>query len=167
LNACTKTNSGRRSHYDARARWFDWANRFAALLRGTSGKRERRKAMAKLGLKPGPRVLEVCVGTGTNLPLMRDLVEPGGSVAGLDISRPMLERCRRHPSGPATVTLVEGEAAHLPFADGAFDAVLQHGGLAEFGDRRGAIAEMAPSPGRARRSCSATWACPRIGGSRD
>ena len=31
---------------------------------------------------------------------------------------------------------------HLPFADGSFDAVLHHGGLAEFPDRKKAIAEM-------------------------
>jgi len=132
-----------RRHYDARAPLYDWANRLAALVRGTSAKRERSKAIAKLGLAPGLRVLEVCVGTGTNLPLIRDRLAPGGTFVGLDISRNMLVRCHRHPFGRVAVTLVEGEAAHLPFADQSFDAVLQHGGLAEFGDRRGAIAEMA------------------------
>ncbi len=38
--------------------------------------------------------------------------------------------------------LVEGEAAHLPFTGHAFDAVLHHGGIAEFGDKKGAIQEM-------------------------
>jgi ubiquinone/menaquinone biosynthesis C-methylase UbiE len=38
--------------------------------------------------------------------------------------------------------LVEGEAGHLPFADESFDAVLHHGGIAEFGDKRAAIDEM-------------------------
>jgi ubiquinone/menaquinone biosynthesis C-methylase UbiE len=56
----------------------------------------------------------------------------------------MLQRSASKPGvGPPEVVLVEGEAAHLPFRDGVFDAVLHHGGLAEFGDRRGAIAEMA------------------------
>jgi len=74
-----------RAHYEARSRWYDWANRLAALLRGTSGIRERRKPVRRLGLEP---------------------------------------------------------AAHLPFADGKFDAVLHHGGFAEFGNKRGALAEM-------------------------
>jgi ubiquinone/menaquinone biosynthesis C-methylase UbiE len=62
---------------------------------------------------------------------------------GLDISPAMLARCRKKMRGAGLeVDLVEGEAAHLPFADHAFDAVFHHGGIAEFGDRRGAIEEM-------------------------
>jgi ubiquinone/menaquinone biosynthesis C-methylase UbiE len=132
-----------RHYYEGRARWYDWANRIAALLRGVSGIRERRKAVRHLGLTPGDRVLEVSVGTGTNLPLIAEHVGPTGRLVGLDISPAMLARCRqklRH--GSRETDLVEGEAAHLPFADHAFDAVFHHGGIAEFGDRRGAIEEM-------------------------
>jgi ubiquinone/menaquinone biosynthesis C-methylase UbiE len=65
-----------------------------------------------------------------------------GTVVGLDISRGMLDYCARIMRGRVAVELVEGEAGHLPFADGGFDAVLHHGGIAEFGDRGAAIAEM-------------------------
>jgi ubiquinone/menaquinone biosynthesis C-methylase UbiE len=41
-----------------------------------------------------------------------------------------------------TADLIEGEAAHLPFADGAFDGVLHFGGINEFGDKKKAIEEM-------------------------
>ncbi len=132
-----------RDYYEGRARWYDWANRIAALLRGVSGTGERRKAVRHLGLTPGGRVLEVSVGTGTNLPLIAEHVGPAGRLVGLDISPAMLARCRKKMRGEGLeVDLVEGEAAHLPFADRAFDAVFHHGGIAEFGDRRGAIAEM-------------------------
>ncbi|MEW6216921.1 MAG: methyltransferase domain-containing protein, partial [Candidatus Bipolaricaulota bacterium] len=40
------------------------------------------------------------------------------------------------------VHLVRGDAVHLPFADGAFDAVLHFGGVNLFGDRARALAEM-------------------------
>ncbi len=64
-------------------------------------------------------------------------------MVGLDISPAMLTRCRRKLRGRVLkADLVEGEAAHLPFSDDAFDAVFHHGGIAEFGDRRGAIEEM-------------------------
>jgi ubiquinone/menaquinone biosynthesis C-methylase UbiE len=130
------------SHYGRRARWYDWANRIAALLRGTSGTKERLKAIARLKLSPGNRVLEVSCGTGTNLRLMKPMLA-GGSVVGLDLSRPMLLRARQRMRGEADgVPLVEGEAAHLPFRSAAFDAVFHHGGFAEFGDRAGALAEM-------------------------
>jgi ubiquinone/menaquinone biosynthesis C-methylase UbiE len=114
----------------------------AAALRGTSGRIERLKAIARLRLQPHDRVLEVSAGTGTNLALMQECASDTGPVVGLDISRSMLLRCRQKlRRGPSTA-LMEGEAAHLPFRDGAFDAVLHHGGFAEFGDKRGALVEM-------------------------
>jgi ubiquinone/menaquinone biosynthesis C-methylase UbiE len=132
-----------RKYYEGRARLYDWANRSAALLRGTSGRTQRLTAIGRLNLTAGDRVLEVSAGTGTNLDLMSEALSGHGSLIGLDISRSMLLRARQKPSLNApSVALVEGEAAHLPFRDGEFDAVFHHGGIAEFGDRRGALAEM-------------------------
>ncbi len=97
----------------------------------------------RLELKPAHRVLEVSVGTGSNLPLMAERIGPGGALAGLDISRGMLRQCekkvRRHG---LSADLTEGEAAHLPFADNAFDAVLQFGAINESGDKQRTIQEM-------------------------
>ena len=132
-----------RSYYEGRARWYDWSNRIAALLRGTSDSGERGKAICRLNLKHNHRVLEVCAGTGSNLALMAKQIGPEGRLFGLDISPSMLSRCRRKlRHRKVEADLVQGEAAHLPFADDAFDAVLHHGGIAEFGDKRGAIDEM-------------------------
>ena len=132
-----------RDYYEGRARWYDWANRIAALLRGESATNERRKAVRRLNLKPGDRVLEVSAGTGSNLSLIAEEVGPAGRMVGLDISPAMLARCRRKLGGRGLqADLVEGEAAHLPFRDGGLDAVFHHGGIAEFGDKKGAIAEM-------------------------
>ncbi|MEX0799655.1 MAG: methyltransferase domain-containing protein [Dehalococcoidia bacterium] len=132
-----------RDHYERRAGLYDWANRLASLLRGTSGLRERRKAVKRLRLRPGQRVLEVSVGTGTNVPLLAEEVGPEGRIVGVDISPAMLERRRRKLERHGLrADLVLGEAAHLPLAAASFQAVLHHGGLAEFGDRRGAIEEM-------------------------
>jgi len=132
-----------RDYYEGRARWYDWANRLAALLRGTSATRERRKAVRRLNLKPGDCVLEVSVGTGTNLPLIATRIGHAGRIVGLDISSGMLGVCARKMREKGVVgELVEGEAGHLPFANGAFDAVFNHGGIAEFGDRGDAITEM-------------------------
>jgi len=132
-----------RAYYDGRARWYDWTNRIAAWLRGASPRRERRKAVRRLNLKPEDRVLEVSVGTGTNLPFIAKRIGDTGRIVGLDISRGMLGVCQRKlRARHIEADLVEGEAAHLPFADGAFDSVFHHGGIAEFSDRGAAIAEM-------------------------
>ncbi len=132
-----------RTYYEGRARWYDWTNRLAALLRGVSAMKERRKAVERLGLHSGQSVVEVSVGTGTNLRFLRDAVGSDGRIVGLDISAAMLDRCRQKQGKHALeAALIEGEAAHLPFPDHAFDAVFHHGGLAEFGDRKAAIDEM-------------------------
>ncbi len=131
------------AHYQRRARLYDWANRLSSLVRGISGMKERRKAVERLELRQGARVLEVSVGTGTNLPLITERTGPSGHLVGLDIAPNMLRSCRRKLNDHGfTADLVVGEAAHLPFADNAFDAVLHHGGLAEFGDKPQALAEM-------------------------
>jgi demethylmenaquinone methyltransferase/2-methoxy-6-polyprenyl-1,4-benzoquinol methylase len=132
-----------RDYYEGRAPLYDLSNRIASLLRGVSGIKERRKAVRRLNLEPGHRALEVSVGTGTNLPLMAEHVGPTGRLVGLDISPAMLARCRRKlRQRGLSAHLVQGEAAHLPFPDGSFDAVLHHGGIAEFGDTKGAVEEM-------------------------
>lgn len=92
---------------------------------------------------PGQRVLEVCVGTGLNLPLLAEQVGPAGCLVGLDISPGMLQRCRRRVVyRRLSAGLLEGEASLLPCADRSFDAVFHFGGFAEFGDKKGAIEEM-------------------------
>lgn len=132
-----------RDYYEGRARVYDWSNRVAAFLRGTSGARERRKAVRRLALEAGDRVLEVSVGTGTNVPLIARKTGDAGRIVGIDISPAMLEMCRQKVrTAGVCAELVVGEAAHLAFADDSFDAVLHHGGIAEFGDRRTAIEEM-------------------------
>jgi ubiquinone/menaquinone biosynthesis C-methylase UbiE len=133
-----------RDFYDVWAPFYDGMTWFAAWIRGASDSGERRRAVERLALSTGMRVLEVSCGTGTNLPLLRDGVGKDGAVVGVDISAGMLARCRtklRRKDDHADLTL--GDAARLPFSDGSFDAVFHHGGIAEFPNKRAAIAEMA------------------------
>jgi len=79
--------------------------------------------VAALDAHPGERVLDVATGTGM---VARDLVRRYGvEVVGLDQSPQMLAaaqaRLARSPELAAHVTLLEGEAERLPFADGEFD----------------------------------------------
>ncbi|MFA7561966.1 MAG: class I SAM-dependent methyltransferase [Methanoculleus sp.] len=68
----------------------------------------------------GAAVLEVGCGNGKTL---EALARRSTHVIGIDISREAVTLARRRP-GTAEVGLAVADARHLPFRDGAFDAVL-------------------------------------------
>jgi phosphatidylethanolamine/phosphatidyl-N-methylethanolamine N-methyltransferase len=81
----------------------------------------RLRALKRMQLLPGQRILEVGVGTGINATLYpRDC-----SIVGIDLSPSMLEkareRCRRRDAGH--VRLLSMDAAALTFPDRSFDVV--------------------------------------------
>jgi SAM-dependent methyltransferase len=75
-------------------------------------------AVDALGVSVGDRLLDVACGTGNAAAVA---TARGALVTGLDGSPRLLSVAReRVPAGE----FVEGDAAHLPFADGAFDAAV-------------------------------------------
>ena len=90
-------------------------------------------------LAPGQKVLDVACGTGVLAREAATRVAPGGSVAGLDRNEGMLAVARRQAPG---IDWRQGRAEALPFADGAFDAVVSQFGLMFFEDRTAALKEM-------------------------
>lgn len=48
------------------------------------------------GIKPGMRVLDVCCGSGKTSSILCSLVEPGGTVVGIDFSPSRIEYAKRH-----------------------------------------------------------------------
>jgi ubiquinone/menaquinone biosynthesis C-methylase UbiE len=84
-------------------------------------------------------VLEVAVGTGLNLASYPAEV----TLTGLDLSSGMLElaRSRARDLGRA-VTLQEGSAHELPFAEASFDTVVCTFGLCAIPDPAAAVGEM-------------------------
>jgi demethylmenaquinone methyltransferase/2-methoxy-6-polyprenyl-1,4-benzoquinol methylase len=98
-------------------------DRVGAALSFGQDPRWRAAMVAAIDARPGERILDVATGTGM---VARDLVRRYDvEVVGLDQSPQMLAAARarlaRSPQLAARVTLLEGQAERLPFADGEFD----------------------------------------------
>jgi len=139
----TESDRRARDFYERRARTNDLHLRVASLLQGIWEPSERRKFVSQLELTLGQRVLEVAVGTGSNLPLIANDVGPKGRLTGLDLSPAMLQQCRRKFRRlRRKADLIEAEASQLPVADNSFDVVLHFGGIKNFGNKKKAFEEM-------------------------
>jgi ubiquinone/menaquinone biosynthesis C-methylase UbiE len=103
----------------------------------------RRRMVDLLELRPGARVLETGSGTGKDSVLIREGIQPGGTLFAQDLSVGMLEVARRKlDEGAGGVEYVQSNASYLPFADEAFDAAFHFGGINTFGELRRALSEM-------------------------
>jgi demethylmenaquinone methyltransferase/2-methoxy-6-polyprenyl-1,4-benzoquinol methylase len=120
----SSATSSRKSH--AREMFAELPGRYdelAAALSFFQDPRWRRAAVERVEAKPTDRVLDVACGTGL---VARELSERWGCrVVGLDQSAEMLARAEAKraadPLLAGRLTLVEGEAERLPFADAEFD----------------------------------------------
>ncbi|PSP76473.1 methyltransferase type 11 [Halobacteriales archaeon QS_1_68_20] len=79
------------------------------------------------GVEPEDAVLDVGCGTGNAALTAR---RTGADVVGVDLARRMLELAGENVAvaGATDVDLLEGDAEHLPFRDGAFDVTVSNFG---------------------------------------
>ena len=99
-------------------------DRMGAVLSFGQDPRWRATLVDQINPLPGQRVLDVATGTGL---VAFALARRGCDVVALDQSKDMLAVARAHleqrPDLRPHVTFVRGEAEHLPFDDGEFDAL--------------------------------------------
>jgi SAM-dependent methyltransferase len=95
-------------------------------------------ALARLACRPGEHVLDIGCGCGDTLIALGEAVGPSGSVTGIDLSVPMLDRARARV--PAA-TLIAGDASGHRF-ERAFDAVFSRFGVMFFADPVAAFAHL-------------------------
>lgn len=112
----------------------NWADRQADLDEVYSGATEILLDSARP--QPGERVLDVGCGAGASSLAFAAAVGPGGSVCGIDVSRPLLERARARvrEAALATVSFVEADAQEHAFPGAAFDLVVSRFGMMFFAD---------------------------------
>ena len=132
--------------FDAVAERYDLMNDLMSL---GSHRLLKRVAVEMARLRPGKRVLDLAGGTGDVAALAARYVRAeGGSAAGqvvlADINRSMMQVGRNQllDQGFANVVFAQADAAALPFADAAFDAVLVAFGVRNFTDKEASLREM-------------------------
>jgi ubiquinone/menaquinone biosynthesis C-methylase UbiE len=90
------------------------------------------------------RGLDVGCGPGQFTILIAERL-PGAEMWGIDLAPTMIELARRHAaasSAGARMHFEVADVAHLPFADGQFDAVLSSGSIKHWPDQLGALREI-------------------------
>ncbi len=99
----------------------DWLDAHFAAFRP-----EYEAAVRSVGIQPAWRVLDAGCGGGSFLPLLADLVGPGGRVDALDLAEDNIARLRARLAADPLACPVEarvGSILALPYPDKTFDAV--------------------------------------------
>jgi len=90
--------------------------------------------ISHIAAKPGERILDVGCGCGGLAIALAGQVAPGGSVLGIDISAPMLERAREAARADLPVEFVLADATVHPFEPASFDCLVSRFGVMFFAD---------------------------------
>jgi demethylmenaquinone methyltransferase/2-methoxy-6-polyprenyl-1,4-benzoquinol methylase len=128
--------------FDRIARRYDFVNRVLSFGIDRSW---RRRTVKRLHLGERPRVLDVATGTG-DLAIDIARMVPGSTVIGLDPSTQMLAIAKHKVARRGLahrITLVEGDAQELPYADCEMDAATIAFGIRNVPDRSKGLRELA------------------------
>lgn len=98
-------------------------------------------AAARLGLRPGDRVLDAGCGTGRALPALREAVGTRGTVVGVDLTPAMLAAAVRAGRN-RSAQLAVADAGRLPLRDSSLDAVFAAGLIGHLADPESALREL-------------------------
>src|SRR6266853_1238581 len=104
------------------------------------------KAMRRMDLRPGERVLDLGCGSGWATRLLARVVGEGpdgfGQVVGVDISDEMIRQARAASKEFDNIMFVVGSAAQIPWEENFFDKVLSIESFYYYPDQERALAEL-------------------------
>ena len=129
--------------YDGRSETYDQYLHLTFYTHGEDEATVRNGFIDLLELKPDSKVLEVAAGSGRDSEIIVSRLGDDGKLFLQDISAGMLGKAReRLRSCNVPISYSLANATSLPYARQSFDCVFSFGGLGEFPDIRGALAEM-------------------------
>ena len=103
-----------------------------------------RQTVARIGLRPGDRVLDACCGTGASAIPAAHVVGAAGHVLGVDLAEPALAlaRTKAQAQGLTNVDFRAIDVEHTGLPSESFDAVICVFGVFFLADMAAAVAEM-------------------------
>lgn len=101
---------------------------------------ELRVYLARFGVSPGDRILDIGAGTGRMTGFLLNMVSPGGCVVAQDIASGMLLELRRLLS-PRSPALVCDDACRMSLKTSFFDKILCFSAFPHFTDQSAALTE--------------------------
>ena len=105
-------------------------------------KKARHEVLDRLEIPENPKILETGIGTGDNLPFLKEHLD-GGHFFGIDNQMIMLNTCTRNlKKWNIKADLFLSNAEDLPFRDNTFDVVFHLGAINIFKNKKSAIDEM-------------------------
>src|SRR4051794_6230674 len=119
--------------------WLDEQDRMDRLLRPLGA-----RMLEAATLKSGESVLDIGCGTGYTTMAAWQAVQPGGSVTGLDISPPMIEKARARATAAAVpVDFLVTDVQTHPFPRNAADIAISRFGVGHFANTVAGFANIA------------------------
>lgn len=103
----------------------------------------KERSYHQMEARPGQRLLDAGCGVGDDARALARLVNPDGSVVGLDASAVMIAEARQRSEGQdLPVEFLQGDCQTLPFPDGVFDGCRAERVFQHIPDPDVALAEM-------------------------
>jgi ubiquinone/menaquinone biosynthesis C-methylase UbiE len=99
----------------------------------------RGRAVSKLGLKPGDKVLDIACGTGLNFSHVLRKIGRKGSIIGVDYNKEMLKIAGKIAKQHKNIRLIQADASKLKLKRNYFDAVISALGFSAIPDHKNAL----------------------------
>lgn len=133
--------------------WNSGGARYDDISRGIADSIEH--CVLRLNPQPGERILDLATGTGWT---SRAVARCGAIVTGVDIGADLIAAARERAAAEGLNIAYEiGDAEHLPFEDGQFDAVISTCGVMFASRPEAAAAELARVCRKGGRIALTTW----------
>ena len=113
--------------------------------------------LARIGARPGERILDIGCGTGTTSAALSAAVAPGGRVTALDVSRVILDVAIQRHTGTPNLEFLLADAGTHAFAPDGFDVLASRLGVMFFHDPPTAFTNLRRALGPGGRLCFLCW----------